>query len=130
MSLNYDLTKIENSEELCWKPDEENEGEFNMSIITNTLIWSTLSIGMNKITEANAKDFLVRCDLFADILGAPMYIWQGPDKIDQRLTYQNIIDHIGLSTNASTDSKTVFLHRILKIKTERLERSIKAGAVD
>ena len=54
MSLNWDITTIENAKELCWV-EEEEDGEIvtKLNPITDCLIWATLFIGMREITKKN-----------------------------------------------------------------------------
>ena len=69
MSLNWDLTTIENNKELCWVPSTEEAGKVELHTVTNVLIWATMLVGFSKITEKNYKDFhrrLIEWEVVAD----------------------------------------------------------------
>lgn len=53
MSLSWNLQKIKNCDQVCFK-----DGNFNP--VTNSLISATLFLGLNKITEKNVDEWMVR----------------------------------------------------------------------
>jgi hypothetical protein len=58
---------------------------------TEQLIWLTMSIGIGRITKQNWKKFFNRA-----------YAWQRVREHDTIVTAQDVYDHIGLRTNASS----------------------------
>jgi len=96
MALTWDVTGIKDSEKLCWVTSKE-EGKFEMGAVTNTLIWATMLIGMNIITEKNSKEFHKRLIEFEVINGAGMIIENGEAR---QPTLTEIQAHVGLKTNA------------------------------
>ena len=99
MSLNYDLSHIANWQELldssgCTTPT------------TEAVIFLTLFVGINEITEKNAVEFACRVHLF-ETFGDPLL--KGPNG-PVRLTLADIQRHIGLKTNATTLTRARFLN--------------------
>jgi len=125
MSLNWDISRVRNSEELCYLPDSEEPDKFKLNVVTDALIWHTMYIGLGSITEKNAPEFFLRCEMWADAVGDPIYQFTDNGKEGIRLTYQDIISHIGLSTNVIDESKTKFLNKIYNIKKEDVHRRIR-----
>jgi hypothetical protein len=108
MSLNYDLTKIENSEELF----DDNTG---MNAVTESLIFYTIFIGMNQITETNAEKFFERVYLYEKLFGATVsYINENNDRVERNIKFSDIKRHIGLHTNATSLSDTAFKNNVVK----------------
>lgn len=99
MALNFDLTKVKDLKAV--KDDWQK---------TEVLIWATMSVGIDTITEKNATEFYKRLHL-AEVLngswlsekGKPLYITE--DEVKAR---------IGLSTNASRFSRTELHKRQLR----------------
>jgi len=108
MSLNWDLTKIKNYEEFCWlKNDDDDTVKLNTA--TEALIWLSMGIGMNRITEANAAEFYSRVSLYEKLNGSMRSVWYDDDRGHQRIftSEEDVYNHIGLGTNATpyTDAK-------------------------
>jgi len=107
MALHYDYSKIKESTK-TWEPDENWDGDGEplgqMTEVLNSLIWTTMSIGMSEITEKNWKDFYTRMKL----LGIP-------------ISSQEVKDHIGLMTNADTLTKLQFLKRAYRVAYDKVE---------
>ena len=72
--------------------------------VTNALIWGTMSIGMNSISEVDWKEFYTRCHIIEAIHGN----WLVKDGKPRLITPQDVYDHIGLSTNASNMTNAKF----------------------
>ena len=93
MSLDYDLkgVKANYKDDAVWP-------------ITNALIWGTLSVGMNSITEKNWKEFYTRCHIIETIHGAWLYDRDGT----RHITPKDVKSHIGLGTNVTNISNAKF----------------------
>lgn len=112
MSLNWDLTKINNREELCWKEDEH--GNFNVSGVTETLIYCTMFVGMHTITAQNAEKFYTRVSLFEKTSGAIRTKWEEKERTDIFVSPEEVLLHVGLSTNVSNLTDAEFKNRMIK----------------
>lgn len=105
MSLNYDLTAIDNSDEVCWTGQP---GERTMQPVTETLIWATMLVGISQITEKNYREFYLRDKM--------LYL-------DSTLTVADCKRHIGLKTNATDKTRAKFNGTLVSIYRERAERA-------
>ena len=99
MSLNYDLSRIANWQELldssgCTAPT------------TEAVIFLTLFVGMSEITEKNALEFACRVQLFETFAEPLLKGSDGP----VRLTLADIQRHIGLRTTANTITRARFIN--------------------
>jgi len=91
VSLNWDLTKITNMDELCWVENPEHPGvedEKTMNPVTNSLIWACLSIGMTGITEKNWQK--IPADVQQAMIQADKEVTEAILKYQEKET-QNII---------------------------------------
>jgi hypothetical protein len=97
MSLDWDISKVKNYEELCF----DTEGDMNP--LTSALINATTAIGMLRITEKNFEEFHLRLLEEAKSTGkGRLYyfdkefnvVWVNP-------TLKEVQDHIGLFTSAT-----------------------------
>ncbi len=86
MALHYDLkdVKADWNDDAIWP-------------ITNALIWGTMSVAMNSITEKDWREFYTRCHMIETIHGA----WLFYDHKPRFITPDDVQSHIGLHTNAS-----------------------------
>jgi hypothetical protein len=130
MSLRYDLTKIP-VETITFFPTEEdkkNDSGF-LKPKTNALIWITMFVDLNEITKKNVDEFWWRLQFLLSIdcgyfqwkeeqekkHGIPCSPWE--------ITKQDLIDHIGLSTNASKKTRNQFCKRYLETLKDRVDVS-------
>lgn len=103
--------------------DKAAEWEWNKS---QTIIFRTMSVGINKITAENAEKFLARCFVVSKVFGAPLSTWDDEKEthVDADLTFADIHRRIGLGTNASTLTDAQFRKRMI----EEVERSAQRKA--
>ena len=110
MSLDWNLSKIKNNKEVCWKNGL-------MKAETHELIYSTIAVGMGEITEKNWREFLSRLNCWEMVHGF------------NRTKPETVRDHIGLRTNVfPKESRTKFALKILAQleKSECLRRAAEA----
>ncbi len=112
MSLNWNLSAIEDREKVC--NVVLTSGETQMSAITQTLIWHTMSIGMSEITPDNYHEFFVRVFLTERVFGALRTTMEmKSDKvISTFVNKQDVERHVGLYTNADEWTRTKFLSKL------------------
>ena len=122
MPLNYDYSKVKESTK-TWEPDGTFDDEGNpmgkMTEVLHTLIWTTMSVGMSSITEKNWKDFYTRMKL----LGSDRSLLRRDENggYTVPISAQEVKDHIGLMTNATTLTKLQFLKRAYRVVNGRVE---------
>lgn len=101
MSLDWDLSKIEDRDTVCRVTDAD--GNKVMSPATHALIWSTMAVGLGQITEKNAEVFYARVSYWEALRNIPQ---------DERITPTDVQAHIGLRTNVSDETDRQWLLRI------------------
>lgn len=116
MSLDYNLSEIENWQELCVRPESEKE-EWHITPLkpkTHALVWASMLIEMGTITEKNVDewDFRLRCIYRLDL---------GPTSPKNKPTREDIEKHIGLRMNVRTLPRNQFMTRCKKM----LEQAVK-----
>jgi hypothetical protein len=112
MSLDWNLTKIKNSDTICWEKDENDNDKLNP--VTESLIWLTMGVGYGSITEDNASDFYSRVAMYEKLFGTMLSYWKDSEKISVPITPEDVNNHIGLSTNVSKDTDASFRKRIVE----------------
>jgi hypothetical protein len=117
MSLNWNLSKIKNVDDVCWERRTEDGVEDDyLSIKTDSLIWACMAIELSGITEANAAEFWDRISLWEQVSGPFRRNASGPVYFTKR----DIIDHIGISTNVGNKSRSFFLKKLSDVALEKL----------
>lgn len=89
MALNYDITAIDQDVRSYVGED----GDRYMTPVTETLIWSCLSVKLGEITEKNWREFYARLQTWN------LVVCHEPSSI----TPQDVKNHIGLKTNVYPD---------------------------
>ncbi len=112
MSLNWDLTQIENYKEVCWEKNEDDTTTLNP--VTESLIWLTMGIGWGKITEENQAEFYCRVSLYEKLFGTMLSYWKDGKKVSVAITPEDVRNHIGLSTNVGKETDAAWRKRIIQ----------------
>jgi len=112
MSLDWNLTKINNNLEVCWEKNEDGTDRLNP--VTESLIWLTMGIGMGSITEDNQSDFYCRVAMYEKLFGTMLSYWKDSKTVSVPITPEDINNHIGLTTNVSKDTDAAFRKRIVE----------------
>ena len=149
MALRWYLGDVKNN--AAWRkatkewPDEreisQEDRDNGIEILhpgTEQLIWATMAVGMSNITEKNYLEFAARCKMYEELRGKMNWhneesakFWTEMDKEfgfewhDGESWVSNIdLIHanIGLSTNASSETRAQFVSRITKLFKEDHER--------
>lgn len=94
MGLHWDLSKVQDSEEIT-----ENEWG-----ITETIIWMTMSVGLQGITEENVDEFCARAAIL-QALHSP-WLSQGIYVTDEMIRRR-----VGLFTNVGNEKRAAWLKR-------------------
>ena len=126
MSLDWNLSKIENHEKRCWIP-EGPEQEKRMAYDTEALIFMTISVGMGCITEENWEQFYKRTAIAETAFGTFLRKRhkETGELVDVPITPDIVRDHIGLRCNVGHETDAVFYKRIRGILTEKAERQLR-----
>jgi hypothetical protein len=106
MSLDWSVRDVANHKEIMDGPEW---------VATEMLIFVTIPIGVNRITEDNAEEVFRRVAIWEEVAGAMRF--RGDEKV--MFTPEEINRRIGLSTNASTRTKADFRKLCWKQLEER-----------
>lgn len=117
MSLDYNLSKV--AEDIKWVDNPDKPGEKMMSKETHSIIWLMLAVECgHEITEANAEEMFIRMEIWQKAI-AP--IWHNGDGTPVYVTFEDVKNHIGLSTNVSPKrSRTYFMKKMEQSITDDL----------
>lgn len=142
MSLNYDLTAIPlevrtivadaDAPNQFWREGQPEEKRFDyrkgdriMSPVTNALIWATIGIGIGKFTKENIAEVAFRMKVTDGLYGKPVQERQEDGSWKARsFTLQELVDHIGLSTNVSYEKQVSWIARLSKHQQRDLQYAI------
>ncbi len=119
MSLDFELSGIKNFDQLCWMPGPI-EQERRMNPITYTMIWLSMPCGFNTITAKSAELVFYRIHTMERTFGA----WNRNEEGEIFITFQDVLNHIGITTNASSLTEVIFNKNV----SARLVREMKDSA--
>lgn len=115
MALNWDLTRIKDFEDVCYRVAEEDDphrdvkkGDKLLNVVTESLIFATMAAGIGMITKKNWKKFYSRISFVEKSRGSFRSGQKGP----VFFSAEEVRAHIGLTCNVSDESDTKWLRRI------------------
>lgn len=111
MSLNYDLREIKQYKRLFEKTENGNS---KMKAVPQTIILSTMSVGMGKITEKNYEKFYNRLHLLETVHGTFFWERKRGRAIPKYITKDEVKRMIGLKVNVMDLTPGQFLKRFDK----------------
>ncbi len=131
MSLSYQLTKIADYEAVCFYTAEHDQpgfykaGDRLMTAATEAVIFGCMATGVGAIrNEADALEYFGRMTLHEAVNGAMRREQTAPGVWSPRkMTLAEVRAHIGLTTNAGTETRTAWQKRFV-------ENSIRSALYD
>jgi hypothetical protein len=110
MSLNFNYSKCVNSDELHNNPFDSE----TIHPITEALIWNMMAIDMSGISESNVDEVWFRTALLSLTRRKSAVSYDDPvvGYVEVHFTRDDIIRHIGLSTNVSTLTRKQWLAKM------------------
>jgi hypothetical protein len=131
MPLNWSVREVKNSDDICYFTavktrtfDGVIRGEEYTHPITDNIVWQTMSLGLNEITEGNIDEWEKRLalayhiDWISKMVVFAGYEDDGNIKWEPRMiTRADLVNHIGLNTNASYETAGAWRKRVM----ERME---------
>jgi len=122
MSLNWNVAKItaREGQAFVWPACGPNDEQVLRGEI-ECMIWATMFVGLNKITEANAEAFAARLASWEAIAG-PISASGKP------LSAALVRKCVGLETNANTLTAAAFQKQLGKVALARAERAAEKAA--
>jgi len=129
MSLDWNLTEIENREELCWTIAEVDspargitKGDKILNPLTEGLIFATIVVGMGQLDKEGLDEFFARVSLYEKVNGAFMQeVSKEGEYRDRPFTLDDLKAHVGLRTNVTYEPRSEWLERILQRHFPTLE---------
>lgn len=135
MSVQWDLSNIENAKELCWfentDPNRTENEKFVLNPVTAGLIHISQFTGVSKITKKNYKELAKRL-VELEIIGIAMTPYNKEtgvvanyEKDLRNATEAEVEQHIGLSTTVPPKDSRKWKTQISTLLRERAEEYIK-----
>lgn len=125
MSLDWSVERMKNFNVLTTlviPAFETYEGERKWLPLTEALIWATMHVGINGITEDNWKEFYYRLHMWEGTIGPSLRLY---DTAKPRfITPLEVYAHIGLSTNASNLTRAQFVKKLSKTLEWKSKKAI------
>jgi hypothetical protein len=124
MALTYDLTKVEDWETKYPNVVTKNykgKDEYAMNPVTNIIIFGTIITGIRDLTEKTANEYFTRLKM-SELASGDGYLRNGDGP--RGITYQEVLDHIGLHTNASDITKAKFNSNISRQLRDKATRQM------
>ena len=131
MALTWDITKLKVPDEYkVWvdnpDPDRKKDEEFVMNGLTEVMIFMTMIVGINEITQKNYKDFHHRIQQFEIVSGESAMLVNKENPDDSRNpTLEEVKWHIGLKTNATVYTKRKWTGNVMRMLDETISKQDK-----
>tara|TARA_Y100000310_G_C20586032_1_gene765449 strand:- start:756 stop:1238 length:483 start_codon:yes stop_codon:yes gene_type:complete len=134
MALTWDITDIENYQDLCWvenlDPNKKEGENFSLNPVTEALVHLSMFTGINIITSKNYKELGKRL-VELEILGIALLPQESvesvahlPTKMMRNPRPNEVELHIGLKTNVPSKDQKKWGHEIRRIIREQAEEFI------
>tara|TARA_Y100000310_G_scaffold34266_1_gene32431 strand:- start:5416 stop:5907 length:492 start_codon:yes stop_codon:yes gene_type:complete len=135
MALTWDITEIENYQDLCWVENEDpnkKEGEnFSLNPVTDALIHLSIFTGVPKITTKNYKELVKRL-VELEILGIAVLPQEEvtnnshmPSQMKRNPRPSEVKLHIGLKTNVNARDQKKWGNEVRRLVREQAEGFIR-----
>jgi hypothetical protein len=113
MSLNWNVSKIHDYENVCWVKKEDGSEVLNGA--TNCLIWSTMAVGLGEISENNLEEWLWRLEFL-----------KGVGRTEPNLCDLDLLEqHIGLKCNVIDEPRGKWSNRIIKTFKQDIDYKVR-----
>ena len=120
MSLNWDISKVQNHETVCYNEDG------SLKQVTESLIWSMMSIDQSGVTEKNLNEVLFRIRMVESAFGPFRFKVGKDDKLEGiEFSLDELKAHVGLKCNVGETSRAKFLRDFSKRMEGAVERKIR-----
>ena len=116
MPLNFHFDKMierlgrEEYDRITSSPATRGKKSPQWHIVTDCLIWASMSLGLGSITEENVDEWTWRMSLWQRLRGPHIKT----NKRAIRITREDIENHIGMITNVADETRRKWLSRALK----------------
>ena len=121
MSLNWNVAKVKDKDTVCFQVAEKSngydrvKGETYLKPFTDALIWLTMSVGLDEITEDNIDEWLYRIAIDYAMHDSITSRCVNGEWERMHHDENTIRQHIGLYTNAARCSRKEYHEKVLRI---------------
>lgn len=129
MSLNWDLSKIDDHDQLFEEREATptQEGGRYLNALTESLIWTSMVTGLGKGWSLDAEfapEFYARIKLYERVAGPLIRRWDEDTKGFEPyfVTIDDIRRHIGLKVNVSSVTRAAFIKNLVTRDLDRDKR--------
>lgn len=113
MSLDWSIGDVDDYLNVCWIENEHEENK-RLNPVTEAIVFATMAVGINRITEKNVYDFYLRSVVAAEVYGMPLTFWTADEQETRNFHLSEIKQHIGVSTNASSLTTNQFMTKMME----------------
>lgn len=110
----WNVSEIQDSKTICF--DEDGL----LKPITEQIIIKMKQVGVIELNDNTAEEFLIRCEVVADVLGAPLRTNGSPTRIN----ILDVVQHLGLKIEAESLSPPRFYVKVGKYMRKHAEDSV------
>lgn len=104
MALDWNVKNVKDSDALYTGKGEERR----LSVVTGSLIYAMLEVGVREINKVNAEELFQRLWIAETVLGNFMTI----DGKPRPFTLADVLRHVGLTTNVSDIGRQKFMNNL------------------
>lgn len=126
MSLDWSVSKVKNHESMCWTRDEGTRVK-RLAPITEMIVWGAMAVGIGGINRANVDEWNFRCE-YARRIGCTWWDRRNPEtgQVEGVVpTREEIIAHIGLRTNVTTETRRQWIRRMARWLEREVESQVR-----
>jgi hypothetical protein len=132
MSLNWNVANVKDHDNVCFYKAEKNDpdtglvkGERYLKGYTDALVWLTMSVGLDEITEDNIDEWMYRLSIEYAFQDSTVSRCVNGEWERMYHDENSLRQHIGLYTNAGTISRDEFHAKIIRILAHKGQDIIK-----
>lgn len=129
MSLNFNFDEMiqkkgqAHFDKFTTSVNKTPEGKAKWHEVTDSLVWLSLTIGLNHLHKDNIEEWSERIAAVQGIYGADFAF---DDETKIYITREDLENHVGMRTNAGRMTKTAFYARLMKMARDRGMQARKA----
>jgi hypothetical protein len=128
MPLNWNVANVKDHDNVCFyeakKSDPDTglvKGERYLKGFTDALVWLTMSVGLDEITEDNIDEWVYRLGIEYAIHDSTVSRCVNGEWVRMRHDENSLRKHIGLYTNAGTISREEYHQKVIRFLASKGE---------
>ena len=125
MSLNWDISSVEDYKTKCYIPDPEDPEKVLVHPVTESLVWLSMAVHMNEITKENCEEFYRRVSIIEMVNGTYLSNKHNDGTVEPLwMTLSAIKSHIGLRTNVTSHGWSKYSKAVMGMLRAKAERRL------